>query len=390
MWLEKARQIEEQIIKWRRELHRIPELGFALEKTATRLGDILKEMGLDPQPCGENGLYADIAAQDTRGDLIGLRSDMDAMPVQEKTGLPFSSENPGAMHACGHDAHMAILLGTARLLLDNREKWKGRVRLIFQPAEELVSGARQMIAEGVLENPVPAAIFGLHIWQQVEKGRIGIKPGVFMASADNFSLRVKGKAAHGAMPYQGQDTIAAVADLIQGLQASLTRVVPTTEPYVLTFGKINGGFKGNIVAEEVVVDGTFRTFSPEVRAIIRDKFKDYRSGIEQGYGVQTEYKLLNSAPPLINDPELTWKLRNNLEQMMGSEAIYEFGPVLPSEDFAEFASRVPAVFFFLGGGGQNYPYPHHHGKFDIDEGALVLGTAAMLKAVESYYTGEGK
>jgi len=390
MWLEKAREIEEQIIKWRRELHRIPELGFDLKKTAARLGEILQEMGLNPRPCGENGLFADIEAENSQGELIGLRADMDAMPVQEETGLPFSSENPGAMHACGHDAHMAILLGAARLLIDHPEQWQGRVRLIFQPAEELVSGARQMIAGGVLENPEPAAVFGLHIWQQVEKGKIGIKPGVFMASADNFSLTIRGKAAHGAMPHQGQDTIAAAADLIQGLQAGLTRVVPTTEPYVLTFGKINGGFKGNIVAEKVVVDGTFRTFSGEVRETIREKFKDYRAGIEREYGVETDYELLNSAPPLINDPELTGKLRHNLEQFLGEEAIYEFGPVLPSEDFAEFASRVPAVFFFLGGGGQNYPYPHHHGKFDIDEGALVLGTAAMLKAVESYYTGEGK
>ncbi len=383
MWLDKSREIEQQLIDWRREFHKIPELGFDLEKTAAHLGKILQEMGLKPRRYAGTGLVADIEADDPIGPVIGLRADMDAMPVEEDTGHSFASEHPGAMHACGHDAHMAILLGAAKLLIENSDKWKGRVRLIFQPAEELVSGARKMISEGVLENPKVEAVFGLHIWQVMEFGKIGIKPGVFMASADNFSITINGKAAHGAMPHEGRDSVAAAADLIHGLQANLTRVVPTVESYVLTFGKINGGTKGNIVAEKVEIDGTFRTFSPEVREIIKKRFADFLESIEKAHGVKTEYKLLNSAPPLINDGELAKKLEKEFVDLFGPEEVIRFGPVLPSEDFAEFCRKVPSVFFFLGGGGKDFEFPHHHGRFDIDERALPYGTAALLRAVEA-------
>ncbi len=389
MWLEKSRELEQQIVDWRREFHRIPELGFDLEKTATHLEKILREMGLEPRRFAGTGVVADIEASDLSGPVIGLRADMDAMPVDEETGLPFSSEHPGAMHACGHDAHMAMLLGAAKLLLGNSDRWKGRVRLIFQPAEELVSGARKMIEEGVLENPRVEMVFGLHIWQVMEFGKIGLKPGIFMASADNFSIRIKGKAAHGAMPHEGRDSVAAAADLIHGLQANLTRVVPTTESYVLTFGKINGGTKGNIVAETVDIDGTFRTFSPEIREIIKNRFADYLASIEKGHGVKTEYRLLNSAPPLINDPDLVEKLEKEFGELFGPEKIVKFGPVLPSEDFAEFCRKVPSVFFFLGAGGEDYEFPHHHSRFDIDERALPFGTAALLRAVEANSQMEG-
>lgn len=382
MWLQKSREMEKQLVEWRREFHRIPELGFELDKTASHLEDILREMGLKPERLAGTGVVADIKAADPRGPVIGLRADMDAMPVEEETGLPFASEHPGAMHACGHDAHMAMLLGAAKVLIENSDAWKGRVRLIFQPAEELVSGARKMISEGVLENPRVDAVFGLHIWQVMELGKIGLKPGEFMASADNFSVTIKGKAAHGAMPHEGRDSVAAAADLIQGLQASLTRIVPTTESYVLTFGKINGGTKGNIVAEKVEIDGTFRAFSPQVREIINNRFADYLASIEKGHGVKADYRLLNSAPPLINDQNLVGKLEKGLVELFGREEIINFGPVLPSEDFAEFCRKVPSVFFFLGAGGDNYSFPHHHSRFDIDERALPLGTAALLKAVD--------
>lgn len=379
--LEAAGTIKDAVIGYRREFHRIPELAFSLEKTTGKVQEYLKEMGIESTKCGKAGIAAVIEAEDTDGPVIGLRADMDAMPVREETGLPFASEQENRMHCCGHDAHIAVLLGTARLLAENRREWKGRVKLIFQPAEEIVSGAIYMIENGALENPEVDMVLGLHIWQPLESGKLGIRKGAFMASSDNFRITVHGKASHGAMPHEGIDAISAAADFIHGIQHVLTRVLPSNENYVLTFGKITGGVKENAIAERVEIEGTFRTFNMEVRNLIERKIRDYLESKALTHGITWEYEIMSSTPPTINDNELTNRVIKAAVTALGEERVVEYGPVMPSEDFSEYGKHVPAVFFFVGGGDEKHTYPHHHSKFDIDEEALPLGVATLLQAV---------
>ncbi len=379
-WLEKAQSIGEQIVAYRREFHQIPELGFDLPQTTSRVASFLEDLGIQTTEVG-GGLVGVIEGGSPEGPVIALRADMDAMPGQEATGLEFASIHDGRIHSCGHDAHMAILIGAAACLNEHKEAWRGKVKLIFQPAEELVSGARAMIEEGVLEDPEVDLILGLHVWQPIESGRVGLRPGAMMASTDTFEIQVLGKSAHGAMPHEGTDAIAASASFISNVQASLGRVLPSQENYVLTFGRIAGGAKANIIADKVVLEGTFRAFEPDVRDRIAEQIKKSLEAEATRYGTQWRYDLQHAAPPTINDPELTGRVEKSLVKIFGPENVLEYGPVLPAEDFSEYAARVPGVLFFLGVGSSQHSWPHHHPKFDLDEGALPAGAAALAQAV---------
>ncbi|MBF8984008.1 amidohydrolase [Lutibacter sp. B2] len=255
------------------------------------------------------------------------------------------------------------------------------MKLIFQPAEEYVSGAKKMIEEGVLENPKVDMVLGAHIWQPLKNGCVGIKPGAFMASSDNFSIEIKGKSAHGAMPHEGIDCIAAASDFITGIQSLLTRTIPSNENYVLSFGKISGGMKENTIAEKFELKGTFRTFSIEVKEHIEYQIKNYLKSKELTHNITWNYELMNSSLPTINDHDLALKVKKSIQNIIGEENVIPFGPVMPAEDFSEYCMRVPSVFFFLGTGDEKYIYPHHHPKFDINEDVLYLGTASFTQAI---------
>lgn len=377
-----AQSIKSDIINFRREFHKIPEICFDLDETGELIQSFLKEMGIqsDKTLCG--GIVALIEGGSGEGPVIGLRADMDGLPVEkEETGLEFSSIHTGKMHSCGHDTHMAMVLGAAKILNKMKNTWNGKVKLIFQPAEEYVSGAKKMIEQGILENPKVDMVLGAHIWQPLKKGFVGIKAGAFMASSDNFKVTIKGKSAHGAMPHEGIDCIAASADFITGIQHLLTRTVPSNENYVLSFGKISGGIKENAIAEKVEIKGTFRTFSIEVKKHIESQIKNYLRSKELTHNITWEYELMNSSMPMINDHDLVLKVKKSIQNIIGKDYVIPFGPVMPAEDFSEYCMRVPSVFFFLGTGDEKYIYPHHHPKFDIDENILHLGSASFTQAI---------
>lgn len=380
VWESRARSLSDQIILRRREFHQIPELGFDLPKTRKLVREMLSSLEIEVKELG-GGLVGLLESSRPQGPVIALRADMDAMPGNENTGLECSSLHPGMVHSCGHDAHMAILISAAQILKEYSNDWRGRVKLIFQPAEELVSGAGAMIDEGVMENPRVDLILSLHVWQQIEAGKVGLRKGTMMASTETFSIEMSGKSAHGAMPHEGSDALMASASFMTDVQAALTRAVPSEQAYVLTFGKIHGGVKANVIAERVIIEGTFRALHPDVVGLIRDQLERSLESARISYGTAWKYDAQTSAPPTVNDPELTDQLRESLARVFGPEAVLEYGPVLPAEDFSEYAALVPGVMFFLGIGGKKYPWPHHHGKFDMDESALSLGVAAFAQAV---------
>ncbi len=379
--LAQSKALRETASNIRRELHKVPELGFELEKTRQLVKHYLKAFGVRKiEDCGD-GILALIEAEDPNGPVIGLRADMDAMPGEEATGLHFSSQHKGRMHSCGHDGHMANLLITAKLLMENLEKWRGQVKLIFQPAEESVSGAKQMIKNGALEDPKVDKIFGLHIWQPLETGTIGIKSGPLMASTDNFKIELTGRAAHAATPHQGIDAISAGCDFVNKVQTILTRVIPNKERYVLTFGKINGGDAFNAVAETVTLEGVFRSFNNEIRKKGNEQIQLNLEAISKTYGVRWCYEVMNEASPLINHNQMTEVVKNAASKVISPTDIKEIDPVTPAEDFAEYLNAIPGAYFFLGGGGEGYTYSHHHSKFDFNEEALTIGPAIFTQIV---------
>ncbi len=379
--IQEAESIRDLVIEYRRKLHEIPEVCFDLKETVKVLETYLDDMNIPSERCGKCGLTAIIEANDADGPVIALRADMDGLPLQEETGLPFASRTPGKMHACGHDAHMAIALGTARLLCANRDKWKGKVKLIFQPAEEYVSGAKDMISAGVLKNQKIDMVIGAHVWKDVPIGRIGIKPGAFMASSGNFTITISGQGGHGALPHQGQDSIMAAAAFISDIQSVLSRSLPSSEPYVLSFGSIHGGVKNNSLAESVKLEGTFRTFSHKTCEVVENKIKTCLESQSMTYGTKWDYDLWAICPPTINDANLEKRLAETISGLIGEKNVVSFGPVMGGDDFSEFGKYVPSVYFFIGCGSERTPYPHHHSKFILEEDCIPLGTALMTQII---------
>ncbi len=383
-WLKKALEIESEIIKFRRQFHQIPELSLQEVKTSQKIKDILLNMGIECESCTKTGVVA-LLEGDSPGRVGGLRADIDAMPGEESTGLPFQSGHHEVIHSCGHDGHIAVVLGVAKLLKENSHLWQGKVKLIFQPGEELVKGAKRMIEEGVLKAPDLDYILGLHVWQPILAGEIGVKKNEIMASTENFKVIIKGQEAHGAMPHQGNDAISAGAEFISSIHHLLTRVINAENRYVLSFGKINGGHKGNVLPTQVEIEGTFRTFEVETAKIIKECIFKTLDNQKNVLGVDWDYQVDSCARPTYNDPDLTDKVLNSMKKIIPPDQIkMPYGPVFPSEDFSEYAAKIPGVFFFLGAGGEDYSYPHHHSKFDFDERALPLGTAIMLQAISDH------
>ncbi|UMZ74838.1 M20 metallopeptidase family protein [Natranaerofaba carboxydovora] len=386
IWFEKSQKIKDEIINYRRSLHQIPELSFEEEKTSMEIKGYLDSMGIDYKDCADTGMVALIEGKNP-GPVIAIRADMDGMPASEKTGHSYKSKHEDVMHSCGHDGHMAAVLGAAKLLVQNKDKWNGTVKLIFQPAEELVQGAKRMIKEGVLESPRPDYVLGFHIWQPLQTGEVGIKKEELMASTENFKIIIHGLESHGAMPHQGIDAISAAAEFIQGIHHILSRVISVEESYVLSFGKIEGGRKGNVLPSKVELDGTFRTFEEKTANLIKEKIYSLLDNKKDLYGINWEYILESSASPTYNDPSLTEYVLESMKKILPEDSIqFPYGPVFPSEDFSEYAKYVPAALFFLGAGGDEYKYPHHHPKFDFDERALIIATSIILQTIEDLTT----
>ncbi|MFC3879428.1 amidohydrolase [Algoriphagus namhaensis] len=395
-----ATQIESKVIEWRRDFHKYPELGNQEVRTAKIVADHLRSLGMEvTEGVAVTGVVG-VLKGGKPGPMVGLRADMDALPVTERNDLPFKSVNTavyngqetGVMHACGHDTHVAILMGVAEVLAGMKDQLSGSVKFIFQPAEEGVydvdmAGAELMVKEGVMEDV--DAIFGLHIWSQIEAGKIGYRSGPFMAAVDNFKITVKGTQAHGAAPWSSVDPIVTSSQIVMGLQTILSRNVNiTAAPAVVTVGAIKGGIRNNIIPEEVDMIGTIRTFGDEQQELVHRRIREVATHISESAGATADVRIGIGYPATINPPDLTSRVLISLEAAAGKENIIAMDPITGAEDFSFFQREKPGFFFFLGGmkpGGDPVTTPSHHTPdFFIDESGLIIGVKSLSYLVVDY------
>ncbi len=371
-----------EIIKIRRFIHMNPELGNREVETARLIASKLQPLGFEVRTgVAKTGIVA-VLRGGQAGPAVAVRADMDALPVQEATGLPYKSLNPGVMHACGHDVHSAVVLGTALVLNALKDSIKGTVTFLFQPAEEGApegeeGGADLMVREGALDNPPVAAVFGFHVWPD-SLGQVFFAPGNVTAASDSFTITVKGKSAHAARPQEGVDAVVIAAEIVTTLQTIVSRASDPTDPAVLTIGTINGGARRNIIADRVVLEGTIRTLSEanqkKVRLLMESVVKNITGIYDAGY--QLEYKPGN--PSVFNNPELAAAMTPTLVRLLGKDKVVEWKPQMIAEDFAFLSRKVPGFFFFLGvrGPGQATT-PLHSPSFSPDERAIPLGVRIL-------------
>ena len=393
-------EIEDKLIEWRRDFHQNPELSNREFKTAEKIAKHLTDIGLQVETnIAKTGVVA-ILEGDQPGKVIAIRADIDGLPVTERNDLDFKSEvkttflntETGVMHACGHDTHIAILMATAEVLSKHKDKIKGRIKFIFQPAEEgpppgEEGGAKLMIKEGVLENPKVDAIFGLHINSQTPVGTIKYKTGGIMASVERFVINVRGKQTHGSQPWSGVDPILISAKIIDGLQTIISREAElTNEAAVITVGKITSGTRFNIIPESSEMIGTVRTLDPKMREMIETRMKEMVEGIAKAYGGEASIIFQNNTSITYNDEALTARILPSLQTVAGEENVIIMKATTGGEDFSFFQEKVPGVYFFLGGmtAGNTESFPHHTPDFMIDESGLLLGVKAFTQISIDY------
>ena len=379
----KAKGLQDQIVTWRRRFHEIPELGLDLPKTSALVTQELTAMNIDIKTgLAQSGIVGLIRGNKD-GPTFALRADMDALPVSEETGLPFASQHPGYMHACGHDAHMAMLLGAARLLVDHRYELSGNVKLLFQPGEESPGGAAPMIAAGALDNPKVEAILGLHIgalFKDMPAGTIGIGYGPLMASLDRFHIKVIGRGGHGAMPEGTVDPIVITGVLIGALQQLVSREQKPTHPLVLAIGRLQGGRTYNVIPGFVELEGTVRATFEEERQRISKRMENIVAGVTSGLQGSYEFRYDFGYPPLVTDQAVTKQVEDTAHQLFGPDAIVKLTePSMGGEDMAYYLEQVPGTFVFLSSANpaKGIVPIHHSSKFQIDEDVLWKGAALM-------------
>ncbi len=374
-------QIENSIINWRRDFHQYPELAFQEHRTSNTIAQELKLMGLNPKlNVGKTGVTADLKFGS--GPVIGLRADMDALPMQETSGLEFSSKNNGVMHACGHDGHMAMLLGAAKVLSNYDKTYNGTIRFIFQPAEEGEGGARYMIADGCLDGV--DEIYGIHLWNYQPIGEVGVKDGPVLAAADMFDIKIKGVGGHGAAPQGTVDTIVVSSHLIQALQTIVSRNTNPLESTVISIGKINGGNNFNIIADELSLSGTARAYTEKNRNLIKNRMQEIVNGISKTYGAEICLDYKDGYPPTINHKEPTRKVLQAASRVVGENASTPYLS-MGGEDFAYYLEKIPGCFFFVGSAPNKkrlFETPHHCSHFNIDEKSLLIGSSIYLNLVD--------
>jgi len=369
-----AEELKDQLITWRRDFHRHPEVAFQEHRTSAVLHEYLEGLGLKVMVTAGTGLKA-VMEGNTTGPTIALRADMDALPLQEEGKKEYTSKNPGAAHACAHDGHMAILMGAVWLLSKQRSQFRGKVVFLFQPAEELPpGGARPMIEEGALEGV--DAIFGLHLWQPLPTGTIGIVKGPMMAQSDSFRITVRGKGGHGSMPQTAVDPILAASQLVVNLQSIVSRNVDPLKPAVVSFGKIEGGTVYNIIPGEVKLLGTVRTFEPDLQVLIEGRLREISDQTTRAFGASSVFEYEKGYPPLVNDSLMVDFVLNVARRALGEDRIKKIDAVMGGEDFAYYLQKIPGAFLFFGA-GDGMEFPHHHSSFDFDEKAMPLATLLM-------------
>ncbi|MFI5194032.1 MAG: M20 family metallopeptidase [Chitinophagales bacterium] len=369
-----------RVIGDRRRLHQNPELSFREFKTAAYVKSRLDEMEIPWKVVTETGIAALITGDLPSGEVVALRADMDALPITEMNSCTYVSENPGVMHACGHDAHTASLLGAAFILKKLTRHFGGTVKLIFQPGEEMLpGGASLMIREGVLEDPHPTAVFGQHVMPSLESGKIAIRKGKHMASMDEIIVRVKGKGGHGAQPHLNIDPVSITAQIIVALQQVVSRMADPTMPTVLSFGKMIANGAINVIPDEVYLEGTFRTFSESWRNEAHLRMKKIAESLASGMGGSCEFKIVKGYPFLTNEEKLTEQVTNLAVDYLGKENVIPADLWMAAEDFSYFSQERDACFYLLGVGNnkKNIGASLHSPHFDIDENALSISTGLM-------------
>ncbi len=373
--------IQNSIFEWRRDFHQYPELSFQEFRTADLIVKELKSMGLEPKPnIGKTGIIADLIFGD--GPMIALRADMDALPIQETSGLSFASKNDGVMHACGHDGHMAMLLATAKVLTQKKNLYNGKVRFIFQPAEEGGGGARYMIKDNCLEQV--DEIYGIHVWNYQPVGEVGVKDGPVMAAADLFDIHIRGIGGHGAAPQGTVDSIIVASHLIQSLQTIVSRNTNPLDSTVVSIGKINGGHNFNIIADEVILSGTARAYTEKNRNLIKNRMHEIILGIEKTYNAKIAFNYKDGYPPTINHTDPTKKVLRAAQKVVGDRAGLPYLS-MGGEDFAYYLQKKPGCFFFVGSAPNEkalFETPHHCSHFDMDEKALLIGSSIYLNLLD--------
>jgi amidohydrolase len=374
-------KLTNQLVEWRRDFHRHPEVAFEEFRTSSVIRNFMEGLGIPTTECALQGLRAVLEGR-AGGRTVALRADMDALPLKEEGDKQYISENPKAAHACAHDGHMAILMGVAQLLFQRREEFKGRVVFLFQPAEELPpGGAKKMIEEGALDGV--EAIFGLHLWQPLPTGCIGLVKGAMMAQADNFSITVRGRGGHGSMPQVTVDPILVASQLVVNIQSIVSRNVDPLKPAVVSFGTVKGGTIYNIIPGEVNLTGTVRTFDHSLQAFIERRLKEIIEGTCKAFGATGVFKYEKGYPPLVNHGDMVDLVLDTAERTLGEPSIRPVDPVMGGEDFAYFLQKVPGAFLFFGM-GDGMEFPHHHPAFDLDERALPQAVLLLTSLALEY------
>jgi amidohydrolase len=371
-------EVAAEVVATRRDLHEHPELGFEEERTAAMIANRLRALGFDVHTgIGKTGVVG--VLRGTRpGKTIMLRADMDALPIDEENDVPYRSRTPVHMHACGHDGHVAMLLGAARIVMSRRAEVAGTVCFLFQPAEEGKGGAKAMVADGVLERFGIERAYGLHLASTHPAGQVGFREGAFYASSDSIEITVEGKGGHGAAPHQTVDPVYVASQFVVAVQQVVSRNIDPIEPAVVTIGAINGGTIHNVIPSRVRLLGTVRAFDAGVREKMAERIERVLRGICESSGATYAFEYLWRYPVTSNDVEQTRYARALAERVVNPARVADVPKLMGAEDFSFFAERVPACFFTIGSnGGANSAFPHHHARFDIDESALETGVRMM-------------
>jgi amidohydrolase len=376
---------EQDLVALRRDFHAHPELGYEEVRTSSVVEQRLRALGLEVRTGLAKTGVVGILRGAQPGPTVLIRADMDALPVEEANDWEWKSSNIGKMHACGHDAHTSIALTVARLFAAEQSTLAGTLVFMFQPAEEGGGGAAQMIEAGLLDDPKPDYVLGLHVWSEIEAGKVAVRPGPIMASADLFRARIIGKGGHGAIPQQAIDPVVIASQCVLALQTTISRNIDPLQPAVVTVGKVWAGSAFNVIPGEALLEGTVRSFDPVVRDTLERRCREIIEDLPPVFGATGEFEYERGYPATVNDERVSEIVRGALEAELGAERVQEFAPTMGAEDFSYLLEKVPGCYFFVGGRNEaiDAVYPHHHPKFNIDEEALFVGARSMVAAVRA-------
>ncbi len=389
-WLQQANKLTDEIVRWRRDFHQHPELAFKETRTARIVAQELQSLGMEVQTgVGKTGVVAVLEGA-ADGPTVLVRADMDALPIATEINTEYASQTPGVMHACGHDGHTAVALGVARMFAAHRDQMKGRIKFVFQPAEEIGSGARAMKADGVLQNPRPDVSLGLHLWNEMPVGELGVASGPVMAGSGDFEITIAGKGGHGAAPHMAVDPVVCAAQVVLGFQTIVARTLDPLDTAVLSVTRLHTGTANNIIPQTAVMSGTFRFFKHTVAETIQRRMREIVDGVCAAMNCTAQVQIKLTTEPVANADEVAASVRRVFEGLGVSSEHFHNYRTMGSEDVGEFMTDIPGMFFFVGSANpeRGLTYPHHHPRFDFDEAALPLSAGLLAAAVAHYVMDE--